>query len=154
MNFEKDLRKYTDDKLYARVDQHDPRSGALYSDELTRRSTDRWSQKMLDLTILLFFIGFLQLFVSLKSVTNLWVEWLFGMILVTYVIFYVVRLMKNKKLKNKSMILKIDGAMMWQFAKTMWQIFTTLRFIWAIPLGIVIFKILFERLLKSPRNEK
>lgn len=101
MNFEKDLRKYTDDELYMRMNQHDPQFGSLYSDELMRCSTDRWSQKLVDLTILLFFIGFLQLFVSLKSISSSWVEWLFLTIMVSYAFLYIVRLLKNKKEKTE-----------------------------------------------------
>lgn len=100
-NFEKDLREYSDDELYKKINTVSHQLVHLCSDELTRRSTDRWSKKIVGLTFLLFFIGFLQLFVSLKSVSSSWVQWLFLMILVTYAIFYVVRLIENEKEKPK-----------------------------------------------------
>lgn len=100
-NFEKDLREFTDDELYAGINRHSPNYMALFSDELSRRSTDRWSQKLVDLTILLFFIGFFQLFVSLKSISRSWIEWLFLSILILYGIAYVTRLITDKKEKSK-----------------------------------------------------
>ncbi len=100
-NFEKDLREYSDDELYKKINTVNHQLIHLCSDELTRRSTDRWSQKLVDLTILLFFIGFLQLFISLKSISRSWVEWLFLTILTTYTILYIIRLIENKKKKPK-----------------------------------------------------
>lgn len=100
MNFEKDIREFTDDELYNKINSLDPRYVQLCSDELTRRSADRWSQKIVDLTILLFFIGFLQLFISLKSISTSWVQWLFLAILTSFAIFYVIRLVKSRKKKK------------------------------------------------------
>lgn len=97
MNFEKDLRELTDDELYKGINNLDPRYMSLFSDELTRRSTKKWSQRTFDLTILLFFVGSMQLFISLKGVSKSWTEYLFGIILFSYAIFYIMRLVKNKK---------------------------------------------------------
>jgi uncharacterized membrane protein YqhA len=99
-NFAKDLREYTDDELYKDINRLDPKYMTLLSDELTRRSTDRWSQKLVDLTILLFFLGFLQLFISLKSISRSWVEWFFLAVLASFAILYAIRLVKNRKSKK------------------------------------------------------
>jgi len=101
INFSKDLREYSDDELYRDINRLDPRYVTLLSDELTRRSTDRWSQKLVDLTLLLFFIGFFQLFISLKSISRSWTEWLFLAVLVSFGVLYAIRLIKNKKEKSK-----------------------------------------------------
>ena len=99
-NFAKDLREYTDNELYEAINELEPMRMSLLSDELTRRSADRWSQKIVDLTILLFFIGFLQLFISLRSLSRSWVEWVFLIFLIAYAVVYILRLMKNKKTKK------------------------------------------------------
>lgn len=100
-NFGKDLREFTDNELYQGINNLSPNFMSLFSDELTRRSTDRWSQKLVDLTLLLFFIGFFQLFISLKSVSRSWAEWLFLVVLTSLAVLYVIRLIKNKKEKSK-----------------------------------------------------
>jgi len=51
--------------------------------------------------ILLFFIAFLQLFISLWSVTMSWVSTLVLLIGVTYGVFHILRSIENKKEKPK-----------------------------------------------------
>ncbi len=101
MIFEKDLRELTDDELYKGINNLDPRYISLFSDELTRRSTDRWSRRMIELTILLFAIGFLQLIISIKSASNSWIEYIFGLGLILLAIVYVIRSLKKDRIKNK-----------------------------------------------------
>ncbi len=96
MNFEKDLRQFKDDELYEGINRHDPKYMSLLSDELTRRSTDRWSQKIVELTILLFFIGLIQLIILLKSISSSLVEWLIFIIMIFFSILYFIRLMKKE----------------------------------------------------------
>ncbi len=100
-NFAKDLREYTDDELYRDINELDVRYMSVLSDELTRRSADKWSQKTVYLTLLLLFIGLLQVFISLRSISRSWVEWIFLILLVTYAIIYILQLMQDKKGKIK-----------------------------------------------------
>ena len=95
MNFPKDLRKLTDYELYSGINNLNPDYMSLYSDELTRRSTDRWSQKIVDLTILIFFVGLFQLLVSVGAISASWREWLFLTIFILYAFYYTVRRLKK-----------------------------------------------------------
>jgi hypothetical protein len=94
-NFEKDLRDLTDDELYSGINNLNPNYMSLYSDELTRRSTDKWSQKIVDLTILIFFVGLFQLLVALGAISASWREWLFLTIFILYAFYYIARRLKK-----------------------------------------------------------
>ena len=66
-NFKKDLRDFSEDELYKNINNQDFRFVHLYSDELTRRSNERWSQRLTAVTILLFFIGIIQIFITIEG---------------------------------------------------------------------------------------
>jgi hypothetical protein len=99
-NFEKDLRKYTKEELYERIKNSNPQSAYIFSDELTRRSNDKWSQKLTYLTMLLFLLGMMQLFVSFGSISKSPWIWLFLIIISSCFLFYAIRdIFKNRSKK-------------------------------------------------------
>lgn len=95
-NFEKDLREYSDEELYKRINTDSYELVHLYSDELTRRSNNRWSQKLTEVTILLFVVALMQLLASLGAISASWKEWLILAVISVYIISYVIKkLFKN-----------------------------------------------------------
>lgn len=55
------------------------------------KETSHYSQKLMDLTWILFIVGFLQLFITIKSITGTMAEWLEVCILVVGVFLLLVR---------------------------------------------------------------
>ena len=65
------------------------------------KSTSRYSDRLLGLTLLLFFIAFIQLIVSLRTISNsLWV-WIACIAIVYYGVYRVIRLLEKKSKKKK-----------------------------------------------------
>lgn len=116
-NFEKELKDATDEELRCWMNKYDPRYGSLVSDELTRRSlqelrktiqdldrnTRNHSGSLIDLTILLFFVALMQIFISVISIPEPWLTKIFIFGGVVYMIYFITRLItkeRNKKSNN------------------------------------------------------
>jgi len=100
MNFGKDLREFSDDELYKKINNDDCQLVHLYSQELTRRSNDRWSQKIAALTVVLIFIGLTQLLISLVDVSKSWKIGIALMDTILLLVVFIMRLGMPKKSKK------------------------------------------------------
>ena len=67
------------------------------------KSTSRYSDRLLDLTILLFMIAFIQLLVSLGTISTSWKMWIWLMVVVTYVVYYMLRILVKEREKREYM---------------------------------------------------
>ncbi len=104
-NFEKDLREYSDEELYKKINTEAIEYVYLYSDELTRRSNDRSSQRLVELTLLLSVLAIMQFFISLRSISTSWMQWSVFVLFTSWFIFVFVRSIKkpNKMKKIKTL---------------------------------------------------
>jgi len=60
------------------------------------KTTSRYSDKLLGLTIVLFFIAFVQLTVSLKSFFDSWMLWILSVFIVSYAISAVMKMIEKE----------------------------------------------------------
>jgi hypothetical protein len=79
--------------------------------ELTRRlmnslnninsSNTKFSRIIIDLTILLFIVGFIQLFISIRAVSSSWTECIVLTVFVAYSIYWAIRRIKQSRQSKK-----------------------------------------------------
>jgi uncharacterized membrane protein len=55
------------------------------------KNTVRYSRRLIDLTILLFFVALIQVLISLMAVSVTWNEWILLSIIVLYGVYYLAR---------------------------------------------------------------
>jgi hypothetical protein len=110
-NFEKKLEDASEEDLRRWINEQDFRVVPLVSDELTRRSlkrlqktiqdldknTMRYSRRLIDLTILLFFVAFCQVFISIMTVPLTWLARILLGMIVLYSIYFITRRIIEKK---------------------------------------------------------
>lgn len=104
-NFEKKLEDASEEDLKYWVNERMPPWVSLASDELTRRSlqklqntiqdldknTKNYSGKLIDLTLLLFFVALIQVFISVIAIPESWLTKILVFGTVVYVIYYIIR---------------------------------------------------------------
>lgn len=61
------------------------------------KNTVCYSRRLIDLTILLFFVALIQVFISLMAVSATWKEWILLSIIVLYGVYYLTRRIIEKK---------------------------------------------------------
>lgn len=113
-NFSPKLEDATDDQLKYWINETDARLASLASDELTRRrlkelqetiqdlnrNTMRYSRRLIDLTLLLFFVALIQVLISVVGVPENWLSKVLVLGIVIYAIYYAARhILENKKVK-------------------------------------------------------
>ena len=110
-NFEKKLEDASEEDLRRWINEQDFRVVPLASDELTRRSlkrlqktiqdldknTMRYSRRLIDLTILLFFVAFCQVLISIMAVPLTWLARILLGMIVLYSIYFITRRIIEKK---------------------------------------------------------
>lgn len=104
-NFEKKLEDASEEDLRRWVNDNNFQVVPLASDELTRRylkslqneiknfneTSKKYSEKLIDVTLVLFAVAFLQLFISLRVISSGWGEWLFLAIITIYLFYLIIR---------------------------------------------------------------
>jgi hypothetical protein len=115
-NFEKKLEDATEEDLKRWINEYDFRVVPLASDELTRRylkslqseiknfnnTSTKYSEKLIDLTLILFVVAFLQLFISVRTISSSWGEWLFLVAIILYAFYLIVRpIIRAREKKGK-----------------------------------------------------
>ncbi len=110
-NFEKKLEDASEEDLRRWINEQDFRVVPLASDELTRRilkklqktiqdldkNTMRYSRRLIDLTLLLFFVAFCQVLLSIMTVPLTWFGRILLWLIVLYGIYFITRLITEKK---------------------------------------------------------
>lgn len=62
------------------------------------RSNNRYSDRMLELTILLFIIGFVQIVISIRTVVSTPIQWVMAVVIFAFFIYWTIR---QVRIKNK-----------------------------------------------------
>lgn len=115
-----DLTKATDQELVNETSHWYDKLAIRASVEMSRRlkestnqlndsiknldeTTSRYSQRLVNLTIILFVVGFLQLIVTIGTISASWREWVMLSVIAFILIFYAVKtLTRHKRSNNKN----------------------------------------------------
>ena len=112
-----DLTKATDQELVNETSHWYDKLAIQASVEMSRRlkestnqlndsiknldeTTSRYSQRLVNLTIILFVVGFLQLIVTIGTISASWREWVMLSIIAFIFIFYAIKILNRHK-KNR-----------------------------------------------------
>lgn len=65
-------------------------------------TSTKYSEKLIDLTLILFAVAFLQLFISLRTISTSWGEWLFLTVIILYGFYlFLRRLVRSREKKGE-----------------------------------------------------